>query len=935
MNRALLKHSATALLPFFCWFCLYPSLVFATDYFQMGQQAGGSLLPTRAAGTFNQATGEMQSDMGSSTPVSFNVSEILPGLVNSTGTTTNIEDLYEDEDAIGEGITNTVATLNGEESATGEAFRTIYGGTQYNSHPDLRNDPMWANTDATLDKVFSGEYSDCVRTTTVTSSTSDVHIPAYHQCERIIKDTECNAERVVTQLAYTIGERCTPGEEIMRFSGYKSTHIYVCSSDGKSMFVMGSYTETGADGLDTVEEKARITGLPYGEEYFKATSSNYADEPAVYIATCTGSEENKVCTYSGGTWRRHHPNLGHIDNSEAGMWAAHAQSNDTHSYGIDEESFETDAHNKYTPPGCEKSDSFCQTDDADWVCTLIDNDRVINGVKLTPGVLQFGVEIGEMKPLYPGDDLQNVCWEAHTTRTCDYNIGQIDCWTDPQGVEHCPYNDGLNMSVGAVDPLTGAYESTSCDVYENDSSCRFVKSECVEYGADGGRCYVFQDTYDCGSSASVEDGIVEEKIVCVDDYTCPGGNCVNHEAQQNSSFGRAAAALQAAQFAQQDMNCGPDGTGTCRVFGGEPYECKIALGGWQDCCDQPVTVGMQQYMDMLMATQKIASAKTWLGKANPVYGGWTYIKDGAKSVFDAGVSTVGKAFNSVKGVVTSSWGSIAGNASKEIAQGAAGTITENATTTAATEAISKAITELTTTAAEWVAETFGPAVVDMFFTGTAGGVSTTASDALSKGGTATLGGQIGAVISFVGWVYLAYQIANILVQMIWECEEPEFELATKKELKLCTYIGAYCASEVLGACVELRQAYCCFQSPLSRIIMEQAKPQLAGTISSFGKPSNPNCDGMTFEDLGTLNWDLIDLSEWIGILATTGHMPDITSTDYSMEALTGSGNAIGAVSGRDNVKDRTLEVFGGASTTDTNQDLRQELYQIRPDLLTQ
>ncbi|MDD3801647.1 MAG: hypothetical protein PHV45_05545 [Desulfuromonas thiophila] len=62
-------------------------------------------------------------------------------------------------------------------------------------------------------------------------------------------------------------------------------------------------------------------------------------------------------------------------------------------------------------------------------------------------------------------------------------------------------------------------------------------------------------------------------------------------------------------------------------------------------------------------------------------------------------------------------------------------------------------------------------------------------------------------------------------------------------------------------------------------------------------------------------------------------MPDLTSTDYSIEGLTGSGNTIGAVSGRSNVKDRTLEVFSGASTTDTNQDLRQDLYQIRPDPL--
>ena len=79
---------------------------------------------------------------------------------------------------------------------------------------------------------------------------------------------------------------------------------------------------------------------------------------------------------------------------------------------------------------------------------------------------------------------------------------------------------------------------------------------------------------------------------------------------------------------------------------------------------------------------------------------------------------------------------------------------------------------------------------------------------------------------YVYYAYLAYVIFNLLVNIIWECTEEELQLASQVEVQSCHYLGSYCASKVLGACVEKRKAYCCYTSPLARIMNEQARLQL-------------------------------------------------------------------------------------------------------------
>jgi len=80
--------------------------------------------------------------------------------------------------------------------------------------------------------------------------------------------------------------------------------------------------------------------------------------------------------------------------------------------------------------------------------------------------------------------------------------------------------------------------------------------------------------------------------------------------------------------------------------------------------------------------------------------------------------------------------------------------------------------------------------------------------------------------------YMSYTVAVILIQLIWTCEQDEFELGAQRELKSCHYVGSYCKSKVLTACIERRKAYCCFNTPLARILNEQIRPCRSGAAGA-------------------------------------------------------------------------------------------------------
>jgi len=96
------------------------------------------------------------------------------------------------------------------------------------------------------------------------------------------------------------------------------------------------------------------------------------------------------------------------------------------------------------------------------------------------------------------------------------------------------------------------------------------------------------------------------------------------------------------------------------------------------------------------------------------------------------------------------------------------------------------------------------------------------------------------------------------------CSQREQQLAKLRSWgKLdgnCHYVGEYCSEKWLGTCVQKKKTYCCFSSPLARIIHEYGRPQLG---IGWGSPESPNCRGFTPEEFQKLDFSKIDFSEWI------------------------------------------------------------------------
>jgi conjugal transfer mating pair stabilization protein TraN len=271
----------------------------------------------------------------------------------------------------------------------------------------------------------------------------------------------------------------------------------------------------------------------------------------------------------------------------------------------------------------------------------------------------------------------------------------------------------------------------------------------------------------------------------------------------------------------------------------------------------PVGVGLADYLKLTMASYDLAQ-KLQLGErlANAglnVPGAWSAVRN-----------FVSESWSTITQPFTSAWGSLA-----QSYGGAAVDAIESLSLDALRQ-------EMTKATAEFVADTFGNGVAELFFSGTTNEATGefVADGALSE--------TFGAVLNVIMWVYTIYLILNILIDIIWACEEEEFLLASRREMLACTRVGTYCATDSVFGCIETRDAYCCYNSPLARIVMEGANVQFS---LDLGTPEQPNCQGLTIAQVAALNWDEIDLDQWYGILAANGVIPNSGGSFDSRYAL--------------------------------------------------
>jgi conjugal transfer mating pair stabilization protein TraN len=360
-----------------------------------------------------------------------------------------------------------------------------------------------------------------------------------------------------------------------------------------------------------------------------------------------------------------------------------------------------------------------------------------------------------------------------------------------------------------------------------------------------------------------------------------GEECVAPQREQSMDFEKAVAAIQAIQYMRLDGSC--DITG-CTAFTGTPMECKKAVGGVVNCCEKPDNVSLGDYIQLIVMTDRVAMAESMSGTV--LQGAWETLRTPI-------VNSPSATWQAIRGDFASAWDTLTGVGEAAIGE------------EAKTGLISNAMQNLTNKVAEWTGEVFGDAAKNLLFEPAASGAA----------GDYALSSSVGAAMSFLMTAYTVYLVAMILVQVIWACEESEFELGAKRQLKSCTFTGSYCKKRVLGACIEKRETYCCFNSPLSRIIQEQAQPQLGYSMKDSA------CMGMTFDMIAELDWDQIDLSEWIGILVQTGNMP---GDQIDIDTLTGEASLIGT-EGRLNVRERSEQRLDGLDSTSLRHNAEEHL----------
>ena len=112
------------------------------------------------------------------------------------------------------------------------------------------------------------------------------------------------------------------------------------------------------------------------------------------------------------------------------------------------------------------------------------------------------------------------------------------------------------------------------------------------------------------------------------------------------------------------------------------------------------------------------------------------------------------------------------------------------------------------------------------------------------------------------------------------CNAAERQLDEKDDRGLCHRVGSYCSSRVLGVCTTRRDAYCCFESKLSRILQQQGRTQIG---KAWDKPKDETCKGFTLDEFSLLDLSVMDFSEVYADFTDAAKLPDELDTTQQIQ----------------------------------------------------
>lgn len=453
---------------------------------------------------------------------------------------------------------------------------------------------------------------------------------------------------------------------------------------------------------------------------------------------------------------------------------------------------------------------------------------------------------------------------------------------------------------------SSSFQTTdNCTAFKNDPQCTFLNRSCLHYGTDGS-CMIWDNAYTCNQQGSYNTVTLNNTFQCTGNVSCLGGECVYDGSESGQiDLADAAAKLQATELIAGDMQCtvdpatAPNPTAAmqaCEVFAGKGADCKKVVLGIANCCKGAQGVSMFDYLQLAFATARLNNVINGMGIQTPLTSAWTSLNNVAR-----------QSMSSLTQPLTQVWEGIVGNAG----------VTKNGASafsmTAAKETLMRSV-------ANWTTNTFGAQATGSIFQLQGGGAIT---GQVGAGQVVVFNPTMMTIMNAVSTAYAIYTITVILLSIIFACTDDEAELAMKKTLLSVHHLGNYCAQKVFGICVEKRESYCTFNSPLARILNEQLRPQLG---RGWGSASNPDCRGITVGELQRVDMTRVDLSEWTGILTASGLIDSTRVLD--IEKLTGTSSSLGvslnSLYERQNAQERNVERMNGVDFDLNRNDASKE-----------
>ncbi|MBB1372624.1 conjugal transfer protein TraN [Pseudoalteromonas sp. SR45-4] len=497
------------------------------------------------------------------------------------------------------------------------------------------------------------------------------------------------------------------------------------------------------------------------------------------------------------------------------------------------------------------------------------------------------------KPLWPGADDLPICVEAHRPNYI----------CDPLKGKKLSIDGG---SFGFKDIIS---MDDACKPLDQDDQCDAISQECVPGWLDEGSntCYAWDVKYQCQDTSNAVVTVVRENNTCMADTSCIDGNCDVIADETNGDFINALTTYATMGEMGDTKNCTvATDPSTCQVFSGEARWC-----GWDqlkvnDCCKQPAGVGM---LDVFTLGQQMYTATGYAASAEGAFGG-TPLQKGLQSAGEAVegawesfkepiVDAAKSAWNAVSSKFTGAVSNTAGNVTGDLL-GQAGEMLGNfksSITSALSnfkDTILQKIYEMLPqglqTAIQSAATAVGGAAAGSAGSGAAGGGAAGGGAAAGQAGAQvgaqalnTIGASVMKAASFIGMAYAVYQLAKLAYTLLTACEPEEEDMGVELLGKKCFFTHHVPCKKTLGVCTNrAKNFYCCYESVISRIIMEQAIDQLGIEKQEFR--DTMGCRGLTIAELGLIDFSKIDFTEWIDMMAQSDQLP----IDRDMVDVTGS-----------------------------------------------